>query len=65
MKRHLPLDDIVDTQDCIRNRVLRLLCRRGFFSKEEVEKMLSYDQSGFSLDAKAELNRGTKMGSSG
>ncbi len=55
-------DDIVDTQDCIQNRVLRLLCRRGFFSKEEVEKMLSYDQSGFSLDAKVRIESWDKDG---
>lgn len=55
-------DDIADTQDCIQSRVLRLLCRRGFFSKEEVEKMLSYDQSGFSLDAKVRIESWDKDG---
>jgi hypothetical protein len=45
-----------------KNCVLRLLCRRGFFSKEEVEKMLSYNQSGFSLDAKVRIESWVKDG---
>jgi putative transposase/transposase-like zinc-binding protein len=47
----LTLDDIADTQDAIQRRVLRFFCRRGWFDQESVKKMLSYENSGFSLDA--------------
>ena len=44
-------DDIADTQDSIKKRVLKFFCRRGWFDQDTVEKMLSYENSGFSLDA--------------
>jgi hypothetical protein len=51
----LTQDDIADTQNCIQKRVLDFFRRRGFFDKETVEKMLSYENSGFSLDAKVRI----------
>ena len=48
-------DDIADTQDSIRQRVLRLFARRKWIEKDEVEKMLSYENSGFSLNAKVKI----------
>ena len=36
-------------------RVLRYFCRRGFFSKTDIETMLTYDNSGFSLDASVKV----------
>ena len=55
-------DDIEDTQNCIQKRVLNLFCRRGLFDKESVEKMLSYENSGFSLDAKVRIESWDKEG---
>jgi len=51
----LTQDDIADTQDCIQKRVLNYFGRRSFFDKETIEKMLSYENSGFSLDAKVRI----------
>ena len=51
----LTQDDIEDTQECIQRRVLRYFCRRGFFTKSDVETMLTYDNSGFSLDASVKI----------
>ena len=48
-------DDIVDTQECIRKRVLRYFGKQGWFDKETIEKMLIYENSGFSLDAKVRI----------
>jgi len=48
-------DDIADTQDNIQNRVLRYFGRRGFFEKLEIEKMLTYENSGFSLNANVRI----------
>jgi len=48
-------DDVADTQDEIQLSVLGLLRRKGWIEKEEVEKMLSYENSGFSLDAKVKI----------
>jgi hypothetical protein len=48
-------DDIADTQDCIQRRILRFFGRRGWFDKESIEKMLAYENSGFSLDAKVRI----------
>jgi Putative transposase/Transposase zinc-binding domain len=45
-------DDIADTQDAIKKRVLKFFHRRGWFDKETMEKMLTYENSGFSLNAK-------------
>jgi hypothetical protein len=43
--------DSADTQDNIRKHVLKLFNRRGWIEKDEIEKMLTYENSGFSLDA--------------
>jgi hypothetical protein len=51
----LTLDDIADTQDAIQRRVLKMFWRRGWFDKESVDKMLAYENSGFSLDAKVKV----------
>jgi hypothetical protein len=58
----LTQDDISDTQDCIQKRVLGLFLRRGLFDKGEVVKMLSYENSGFSLDAKVKIEASDKDG---
>ena len=47
--------DIVQTQNCIQKRVLGLFRKRGYFDKETVQTMLSYENSGFSLDAKVKI----------
>ena len=44
-------DDISDTQDCIHKRVLKFFGKKGWFEQEDIEKMLAYENSGFSLDA--------------
>lgn len=51
----LTQDDITDIQECIQKRVLRYFCRRGFFTKAEVETMLAYENSGYSLDANIKI----------
>ena len=51
---YLTPDDIADTQDSIQKRVLRYFGRK-FFDKETIEKMLSYENNGFSLDAKVRI----------
>jgi hypothetical protein len=48
-------DDIANTQDHIHKRILKLFARRGWIEKDEVEKMLTYENSGFSLDAKVQI----------
>lgn len=48
---YLTSEDIKDIEECIRRRVLRYFGRRGFFTKEEISTMLSYEISGFSMDA--------------
>jgi hypothetical protein len=58
----LTQDDIADTQESIQKRVLAYFCRRKFFEKCEMEKMLSYDNSGFSLDAKVKIDAFDKDG---
>lgn len=52
----LSQDDIADTQEQIQRRVLKYFCNRGFFSKDEMEKMLTYENSGFSLDASVKIH---------
>jgi Putative transposase len=42
--------DITGIEECIRKRVFRYFGRRGFFKKEEITTMLSYEMSGFLLD---------------
>ena len=44
-------DDIADTQEAIQRRVLKFFCKRGWLDQDTVEKMLSYENNGFSLDA--------------
>ena len=44
-------DDIADTQDAIQRRVLKFFCKQGWFDQDTTQKMLSYENSGFSLDA--------------
>jgi len=55
-------DDIADTQDSIRQRVLKLFARRKWIQKDEVEKMLDYENSGFSLDAKVKIESWDREG---
>ena len=51
----LTLDDITDTQESIQKRVLRYFCNRKFFDKDEMQNMLTYENSGFSLDASVKV----------
>ncbi len=55
-------DDIIDTQECIRKRVLRYFGRRGWFDKETIEKMLTYENSGFSLEANVRIQSWDREG---
>ena len=48
-------DDIADTQDAIQKRVLKYFEKRSFFDHDTVEKMLSYETSGFSLNASVRI----------
>jgi hypothetical protein len=48
-------DDITDTEDCIRKRVLRYFGRQGWFDKETIKRMGLNENSGFSLDAKVQI----------
>lgn len=52
----LTQDDITDTQESIQKRVLAYFCKRKFFDKDEMIKMLSYETSGFSLDASVKIH---------
>jgi hypothetical protein len=52
---YLTPDDIADTQDGIQRRVLKYFGKRKFFDKETIERMLSYENNGFSLDAKVRI----------
>lgn len=58
----LTQDDIADTQECIQKRVLKYFCKQGFFDKDEMNKMLSYENSGFSLNAKVKIEVWDKDG---
>ena len=58
----LTQDDITDTQESIQKRVLKYFCKLGFFDKDEMNKMLSYEKSGFSLDAKVKIEAWDKDG---
>ena len=55
-------DDIVDTQESIQKRVLKYFQRQGFFDKETVGKMLTYENSGFSLDANVRIESWDRKG---
>jgi hypothetical protein len=52
----------MDTQDAIQKRVLSYFCRRKFFDKDEMKKMLSYETSGFSLNASVKVEAWDKDG---
>ncbi len=54
-------DDIADTQEAIQKRVLAYFSRRKFFGKAEMLKMLSYETSGFSLNASVKVESWDKM----
>ncbi len=49
-------DDIADVQDAIEKSVLHFFSRKGWFNNDEVEKILSYENTGFSLDAKVKIH---------
>jgi putative transposase len=55
-------DDITDTQEAIQKRVLAYFHRRKFFDKQEMLKMLSYETSGFSLNAAVKVEAWDKDG---
>ena len=59
---YITQDDVADIQDAIQLRVLKMFCKRGFFDKETVEKMLYYENSGFSLDAKVKIEASDRDG---
>jgi hypothetical protein len=48
-------DDIDNTQKSIQKRILHFFEKRGFFNHEEIEKMQSYENSGFSLNANVKI----------
>lgn len=54
-KAILSQDDITNTQKQIQRRVLKYFYNRGFFDKDEMQKLLSYENSGFSLDASVKI----------
>ena len=58
----LTQDDIEDTQDCIQRRVLKFFGKQGWFDKESIEKMMTYENSGFSLDAKVQIQSWDREG---
>lgn len=58
----LTQDDIADTQEAIQKRVLGYFCKRGFFDKDEMNKMLSYENTGFSLNANVKIEGWDKDG---
>jgi hypothetical protein len=43
-------------------RVLKMFFKRGWFDKETIEKMLQYENSGFSLDAKVKIEAWDREG---
>ncbi len=49
-------DDIADTQDAIEKSVLHFFRKKGWLNKDEVEKILGYENTGFSLDAKVKIH---------
>ena len=59
---YLTQDTIADVQDKVRCRVLRFFKRKGFFAKEDLEKMLKYENSGFSLDATVRIESWDREG---
>lgn len=55
-------DDIADTEDCIRKRVLRYFGRQGWFDKEVIKKMDSSENRGFSLNANVRVSSWDREG---
>lgn len=51
----LAQDDMIDTQEAIQKRVLKYFCTRKFYDKDEMAKMLTHENSGFSLDASVKV----------
>ena len=62
MKHALRKMTLQTHKNCIQKRVLKYFCKRGFFDKDEMKKMLSYENSGFSLDAKVKIEAWDKDG---
>jgi hypothetical protein len=58
----LTQDDIRATQKSIQEHVLRYFGKRGWFSNDEIEKMLTYENSGFSLDASVRIHSWDREG---
>lgn len=58
----LTSEDVLEIEDRIRRRVLKYFHRRGFFSKDEVATMLTYENSGFSLDATVRIQSSDRDG---
>ena len=58
----LTQDDITDTQEAIQKRVLAYFHRRKFFDRQDMLKMLSYETSGFSLNASVKIESWDKDG---
>ena len=46
---------MIDVQEAIEKSVIRLFNRRGWFNDDEVERILEYENTGFSLDAKVRI----------
>jgi Putative transposase/Transposase zinc-binding domain len=55
-------DDIADAQEAIEKSVIKLFNRRGWFNNDEAEKILSYENTGFSLDAKVKIQSWDREG---
>lgn len=55
-------DDIQQTEKQIQKRVLRLFGKRGWFSDDEIEKMLAYTNSGFSLNGDVKIHPSDREG---
>ena len=60
--KHLLLQMILQIHKMIQKRVLGYFCKCGFINKNEVEKMLSYENNEFSLDAKVRIQSWDKDG---
>jgi hypothetical protein len=58
----LSQDDILATQRGIQERVLHFFEKRGWFTRDAVEKMLLYENSGFSLDASVRIDPWDRQG---
>lgn len=58
----LTADDIADTQDKIHQCILKIFGRRGWIEKEEIKNMLTYENSGFSLDGSVRIESWDREG---